>query len=121
MIFNTPFRFATDECFNNRILDGIRKALPNLDIVRVQDVGLMSATDPTILDWLAIENRILLTHDIKTFRDFAFDRVQKGLFMPGIIEVKDKIPIRRVIDDIVLIVNCSNTEEFVNRVEFLPL
>ena len=38
---------------------------PTLDIVRVQDVGLRTASDPDILAWAASEGRILLTHDRK--------------------------------------------------------
>ena len=33
-------RLATDEDFNNRILRGLLRRKPNLDIVRVQDAGL---------------------------------------------------------------------------------
>ena len=34
------FRFLTDEDFDNRILRGLIRRLPELDVVRVQDVGL---------------------------------------------------------------------------------
>lgn len=32
-------RFLTDENFNNAVIQGIRKRLPVLDILRVQDAG----------------------------------------------------------------------------------
>jgi predicted nuclease of predicted toxin-antitoxin system len=59
-------RFAADENFNNDIVRGLLRRKPNLDIVRVQDVGLAGADDPTILEWAAREGRILLTHDVST-------------------------------------------------------
>jgi hypothetical protein len=34
------FKLLTDEDFDNRILRGLLRRLPELDIVRVQDVGL---------------------------------------------------------------------------------
>ena len=34
-------RFAVDENFNNHILHGMLRRKPNLDAVRVQDVGLL--------------------------------------------------------------------------------
>lgn len=39
-------RFAADENFNADIVRGLRRRLPELDIVRVQDVGLSGADDP---------------------------------------------------------------------------
>jgi len=41
--------FAADENFNNDILRGLLRGRPDLDILRVQDVGLSDAEDPSIL------------------------------------------------------------------------
>lgn len=38
-------RLATDEDFNNRILRGLLRRRPDLDIVRVQDAGLRGRGD----------------------------------------------------------------------------
>ena len=43
-------RLLTDENFNGAILRGLIRRLPELDIVRVQDVGLMNTDDPEILE-----------------------------------------------------------------------
>ena len=59
-------RFLTDEDFDNDILRGVVLRLPELDIVRVQDVGLLGKNDPAVLEWAAREGRILLTHDVRT-------------------------------------------------------
>jgi len=59
-------RLLTDENFNQRILRGLNKRLPQLDVLSVRDVGLMSHPDRVILDWAANESRTVLTHDIKT-------------------------------------------------------
>ena len=60
-------RFLTDEDFNRFILAGVRRRLPELDIVRVQDCGLRSFRDPIILEFAASENRIVLSHDVNKF------------------------------------------------------
>jgi predicted nuclease of predicted toxin-antitoxin system len=57
---------AADENFNNDIMRGLLPRKPDLDIVRVQDVGFSGADDPTILEWIAQEGRMLLTHDVST-------------------------------------------------------
>ena len=63
-------RLAADENFNNDIVRGLWRRKPDLDIVRVQDIGLSGADDPTVLEWAAQEGRILLTHDVSTITKF---------------------------------------------------
>lgn len=53
----------SDENFNGDIVRGVRLRHPNLDLLRVQDVGLREVDAPTILAWAASNGRILLTHD----------------------------------------------------------
>jgi hypothetical protein len=43
-------RFLVDEDFDNDIVRGMLRRLPNMDIVRVQDVGLSGALDPRVLE-----------------------------------------------------------------------
>jgi predicted nuclease of predicted toxin-antitoxin system len=64
-------RFVADENFNRRIVAGLHRRSTSVDIVRVQDVGLRSADDPTVLEWAGAASRILLTHDIVTMPEFA--------------------------------------------------
>ena len=80
-------RLAADENFNNNIVRGLLRRNPALDIVRIQDVGLSGAEDPQVLDWAAQEGRILLTHDVTTMTQYAYERIQAGLPMLGIFEV----------------------------------
>lgn len=46
-------RLLYDENFNNDIVRGVKLQKPDIDAVRVQDVGLREADDPTILEWAA--------------------------------------------------------------------
>jgi predicted nuclease of predicted toxin-antitoxin system len=52
---------VSDENFNNNIVRGLLRRKPDLDIVRVQDVGLSGAEDPNILEWAANQGRIVPT------------------------------------------------------------
>jgi hypothetical protein len=110
-----------DENFNNDIVRGLLRRNPNLDIVRVQDVGLRGEEDPVILEWAANEGRVVLTHDAATMASFAYERVKAGLSMPGVIEVADDLPLAQVIDDILLIAETSERDEWEGRVIYLPL
>ena len=114
-------RLLADENFNNDILRGLRRRNPEIDVVRVQDVGLMGEEDPVILEWAAEESRILLTHDVATVTRYAYDRVRAGKPMPGVCEVSRMVPIGRAVEEIELLAVCSFAEEWENQVRYLPL
>lgn len=105
-------RLATDEDFNNRILRGLLRRMPELDIVRVQDLGLNGSEDPEVLEWAAGEGRVLLTHDASTMSAFAYERVKQGFAMPGIFEISQDMPIGQAIEEIVLIAMASLETEY---------
>ena len=113
--------FLSDEDFNRRIVRGLRRRLPRLDVVRVQDVGLIARPDTEVLEWAANENRVVLTHDVTTMSKHAFDRVNQRLPMPGVIEISQDVPIGEAIEELVLIAECSLENEWQNQVIYLPL
>ncbi len=114
-------RLATDEDFNNRILRGLLRRRPELDIVRVQDAGLTGKGDAEVLEWAATEGRILLTHDVTTMRRYVDARVAEGLSMPGVFEVGQHVSIIHAIEAILLLAECSLEGEWEGRISFLPL
>jgi hypothetical protein len=114
-------RFVADENFNNAILRGILRRNPNLDIVRVQDIGLSGADDTTVLDWSAREDRVLLTHDVATITRYAYERVQAGKPMPGVFEVGRGVSVGTAIEDILLIAEFSTEGEWEGQIRYLPL
>jgi len=86
-------KLISDEDFNNRIVRGLLRRLPALDLVRVQDVGLTGKHDTEVLAWAANENRLILTHDFATMIDFAYGRVADNLKMQGVIAVPQNLPV----------------------------
>jgi predicted nuclease of predicted toxin-antitoxin system len=114
-------RLASDADCNGDVVRGLFRLQPDLDLVRVQDVGLRTADDPTILEWAAAQDRILLTHDRATIPNFAWERVRSGEPMPGVFVLRNKPPLGRMIEEILLVALCSSQDEWKERVEFLPL
>ncbi len=114
-------RLAADENFDGRIVRGLLRVLPDLDLVRVQDTPLAEAPDEEVLEWAAREGRLVLTHDVGTMTAAAWARVRAGLPMPGLIEVSSEQPIGRAIDEIRLVVVASREGEHEAQVLFLPL
>lgn len=114
-------RFLADENFNNQIVRGVLRQNPGIDLVRVQDVDLSGADDPTVLAWAAQEGRIILTHDVATMIAFAYERIEAGLSMPGLFEVSRRVAVGLAIEEIILIAECSFDGEWEEQVRFLPL
>ncbi|HEV7904840.1 MAG TPA: DUF5615 family PIN-like protein [Pyrinomonadaceae bacterium] len=100
-------KLATDEDFNNRILRGVLRRQPDLDIHRKQDSGIGRADDRQVLAWAASEGRVLLTHDVSTMAGFAYERVAAGLPMPGVFEVRQEVPVGVAIEEVLLLAECS--------------
>lgn len=114
-------RLLSDENFRGEIVRGLLRRQPDLPLVRVQDAGLGSANDSTILEWAAQEGRILLTHDVKTMPRFAYDRVVASQSMPGVVVVNDRMPTGVVIDEILLLALCSEEGQWEGQILYLPL
>lgn len=117
----SKIRFLTDEHFRSAILNGVRRRLPNLDIIRVQDVGLRTASDPKILEFAALENRVLLTHDARTMEMHVKARLATGRAVPGVLIIRQKVPVATAIDEIVMVAECSLHNEWNGLIQFLPL
>jgi predicted nuclease of predicted toxin-antitoxin system len=115
------FRFLCDQNFNNDIVRGLRLRRPDLDLIRVQDEGLEQAEDSEVLAWAANAGRIVLTHDKATFPDFAYERVLSREAMPGVLVVNNRMPVGRVIDELLMVIDCSDASEWADRVLYVPL
>lgn len=114
-------RLLADENLDGNILRGLRRRLADLDAVRVQDLPIAGAGDPEVLAWAAEAGRVLVTHDVQTITRFAYERVQAGLPMSGVIEIPLAAPLGAVIEDLALIADCFDPGEIEGQILFLPL
>lgn len=114
-------RLLADENFSNDIVRGVLRRHPLIDLVRAQDVGLGNTDDPIILEWAAREGRLVLTHDANTMPGYAKDRIAADQPMAGLFVVSQKASLAAIIDDLLLLAECSDTSEWNNQVIFLPL
>ena len=114
-------RLLADENFNGSILRGLKRNVPELDIVRVQDTAFYKADDIAVLEFAARENRVLLTHDVNTMNKYAYDRVNGALPMPGVFQVPSELPVGQAIDELTLIVLATDQVDWADKVTHLPL
>jgi Domain of unknown function (DUF5615) len=113
-------RLLADENFHGDVVRGLFARRPETDLIRVQDVGLARTDDPAILAWAAANGRILLTHDKTTVPTFAYERIIIGEKMPGVF-VADRMTVREIIEELLIIDTASDHTEWADHVWFLPL
>ncbi len=114
-------RFLTDEDFDGRLTGGLLARVPGLDLLRVQDVGLMHTPDPDILAWAGATGRIVLTHDRNTMTGFATTRVKAGEPMPGLFVVDRQASSSHTLNDLEALAGASEMDEWRGQVIFVPL
>ncbi len=100
---------------------GLRRRQPALDLVRVQDVGLRRTPDAAILEWAAQHGRVVVSVDKKTLAVDAWDRVARGVPMPGVAILRILLTIGQAIDELEIIALAGNPDDFRDQVIFLPL
>ncbi len=113
--------FLADHCFDEDIVRAVKRRNAAIDIVLAREVGLAEAEDPEILAWAAKDGRVVLTHDRNTMIAFANRRTIDGEPMAGLVVVAQFAGLAAVIDDILILSECTEPAEWENRVEYLPL
>jgi len=114
-------KFLADENVNQQLVRGLLRRQPDLDIVQAQDVGLKSMDDSAVLEWAAREERVLITYDVSTMPDFAYERIAQSQPMPGVIAIRWSLPISQTIEDLLILAGAGLPGELEGRVLRLPL
>jgi Domain of unknown function (DUF5615) len=113
-------RFQADADLDGRILRGLRRAAPQIDIRTAAEAGLAGLKDPEVLRITADTGRILVSQDRRTMPTH-YARFSADAQSPGVILLREGIPISTAIEELVLIWNASEAEEWVDRLVWIPL
>jgi hypothetical protein len=112
-------RFQADENLNQAIVYGVSRREPSVDFQTPQEAGLLGATDQTLLQKCAFENRILVSHDIKTipgrFAEFITRQTSAGVLL-----IPQRASVGEAIETLLMIWNSCDASEWENRICYLP-
>ena len=114
-------RLLIDQDLDHDILRGLIRRIPQLDAVTALEIGMGKATDPELLSRAAREGRIIVTHDRKTMPAHAADLMREGENIAGLFVVARSLPLHQVIQDLEVMITCSENNEWVNVIRYLPL
>ena len=113
-------RFLADANFNQKIVAGLLLREGAIDFALPQAMIPERMKDPDVLDLAHLSGRILVSHDVTTMPHW-FDQCVDERSCAGLILVPERVSIRDVIEDLLLIWHLTEAEEWVNRMEWLPL
>lgn len=95
--------------------------LRGVDVLTAQLDGTTQSDDPRLLDRAALLGRVLFSQDADLLAEAA-RRQRCGESFGGVIYAHQlSLTIGKAIHDLELLAQVGNQEEFVNRVEYLPL
>ena len=113
-------RFLADHDLNEHVVAGVLRQEPAIEFPRVRDVGMSERTDAEVLEYAKRESLILVSHDVNTMPATAYARVSAGDSFPDLFMVQQSLPIKLVIDSLILTWSACELEEWENLVVFLP-
>jgi predicted nuclease of predicted toxin-antitoxin system len=113
-------KFLADENLRRAIVLGLRRREPSANFVQAYEARARGKDDLTVLQIAAEQNRILVSHDVRTlprhFRHFITRQASPGVFL-----ILQNLPLSTAIEQLSLIWLASEAEEWVNQIRFLPL
>ena len=113
-------KWLADECFDNDIIRGLLRRSPGFDLIRPQDAfEVAGRDDETLLAWAAKNDRVVLTHDLATMIPALRSGHERS--SSAIVLVPDSLPLGQVIDEVLLLDQCSRESDWRSGVIYLPL
>jgi hypothetical protein len=116
----SKLKFQADADLDGRLIRGLARAYCEIDIRTSASAGLPGLNDLTVLRIAADSQRILVSQDRRTMPGhFAqFIQTQQS---SGLIILKAATPMSTAIEELALIWSASTSEEWINRLLWIPL
>ena len=113
-------RFQADADLNEILLKATLRREPRIDFQRAHVAGLVALGDQQVLTIAAREGRVLVTHDRKTMPKYFAKFIERET-SSGVIVVPQKLAVSIAVEDLILIWGATESDEWINRIQSLPL
>lgn len=113
-------RFQADADLNQLIVSSTLRREPSIDFQTAHAARLIGLSDLEVLALAASESRVLVSHDRRTlphhFAGFVAEATSAGVLI-----VSQKLPVVKVVEELVLIWAATAAEEWENHIRSLPI
>lgn len=113
-------RFQADADLNQHIVLAVRRRQSAIDFQTADDAGIRGLPDPEVLAAAARAARILVSHDFHTMPAHFADFLAKQ-HSPGVFLISQDLPIRAAAEELLMIWEISDAEEWADFIQWLPL
>lgn len=114
-------RFLADADLNKAIVNGILRREPSVDFQSAHAAGLRGMKDDQVLALAAESHRVLVSHDVGAMPSHFRAFKEAGNHSAGVFLIPQNLDIGTAIDELLLIWLASETSEWADRLEWLPL
>ena len=113
-------RFLTDEDLRSSLIQAVRRLQSAINITRAIDQGLSGQPDTAVLEYAWQQRWLLISHDVNTLKAAAEQRLINRQGLHGVFLVPQNRPTRPVAENLVLIWEASEFEDWRDRIVYLP-
>jgi hypothetical protein len=115
-------RFLLDENMPHAVQEALARIEPAVDVRVMGEPGspALETEDPGLLAWLGREGRILVTRNRGTMPTHFAAHLEAGGHVPGILMVGEDCSIAQLVEELLLILGASESEEWRDRLIYLP-
>jgi len=113
-------RFLADASLHGAIVTGCLRREPAIDFLSAHEARLEGVPDPEVLAFATLQNRVLVTSDLRTMPHHFGSFLEANGQCAGVFLVKQRAPLADVIEALVLVWAASDADEWKNRVVEIP-
>lgn len=115
-------RFLLDENLSPRLKVALLRLNPAIDVRRVGDPDAppLGTPDPDVLHHLDLFQRILVTDNRKSMPEHLEAHWASGGHIWGLFWVRSKIPIGQLAQELLLVWETTEAEEWIDRLDWIP-
>lgn len=119
----TARRYLIDENTTPAIADQLRRRQPALEARHIgEETAPPNGTlDPDILLWIEAHDFTLVTCNRKSMPDHLARHLSAGHHIPGILTLRPKASLGEIVEDLLLIWQVADTDEYQDRIIHIPL
>jgi hypothetical protein len=112
--------YQADADLNQAIVTGVRRQERWIDFQTANAAGLKGVKDSEVLAIAAQQERILVSHDLKTMPS-EFAKFIRSNYSTGLIIFPQKLPVEVAIKELLRIWAMDSPEEWVDRIGIRPI
>ena len=119
----TTLRYLLDENVDPLFRTQLLRREPDMVVWRIGDPITPSrgTPDPDILKWCEENSFVLVTNNRKSMPQHLQTHISEGHHIPGIFELNPNMSIGETIEELVLIWSVSDSDEYQDKLLYLPL